>query len=77
MSRAMNLSLAMDAVISLCARNNIGISTIEPLDSGGTRIVLMTNDGAHTLQRLAKAQIIDGPVVRSGLYQAKPPIPYG
>jgi hypothetical protein len=76
MSRAMNLSVGVDAAINLCKRHGIGISTIEPLDSGGTRIVLMTNEGAHNLHLLAKGQVIDGPVVRSGVYQARPPIPY-
>jgi hypothetical protein len=76
MSRAMNLRVEMDVAVSLCDRNGIGISAIEPLDSGGTRIVLMTNEGAHKLQRLTKGQLIDGPVVRSGAYQARSPIPY-
>ncbi len=72
----MNLSAGVDIVRELCIRHSIGISTIEPLDSGGTRVVLKTAEGALALRRHAKAELIDGPVVRSGEYQARPPIPY-
>ena len=75
MSRAINLSAAPDVVTDLCAKNAIPISSIEPLESGGTRVVLLTSDGAETIRRKMKAQILLGPVVRSGLYMARKPLP--
>lgn len=74
MSRAINLSAAPAAVTTLCDKHAIRISSIEPLESGGTRVVLLTADGADTVRRRMKTQIVDGPVVRSGLYMARRPI---
>lgn len=76
MTRAVNMNINMDAAISLCGRLEINISAIEPLDSGGTRVVLTNSEGAVKLSRSAKAHIIEGPVVRSRFYQARPSIPY-
>lgn len=76
MSRALNLSIEMAETTSLCEKHGIRISTIEPLDSGGTRIVLMSSEGAVKLTRIAKAHLINGPVTRSGLYRSRLPTPY-
>jgi hypothetical protein len=76
MSRAINIRAEMDVVVGLCGQHDIGISAIEPLTSGGTRVVLMTAEGAASLRQHAKKELIDGPVVRSGVYQARPPIRY-
>jgi len=76
MSRVLNLSIDMAETTSLCGKHSIGISTIEPLDSGGTRIVLMSSDGAVKLTRIARAHLISGPVTRSGLYLSRLPAPY-
>ncbi|TNE42402.1 MAG: hypothetical protein EP321_01320 [Sphingomonadales bacterium] len=76
MTRAVNMNMDMDAAISLCGRLDIHISAIEPLDSGGTRVVLKSSEGAAKLSRSAKAHVIEGPVVRSRLYQARPSISY-
>lgn len=74
MSRALNLSADMQEVSACCEKHAIGISVIEPLQSGGTRVVLNNSNDAANLRRRMKTQIIDGPVVRSGLYMARPPI---
>jgi hypothetical protein len=74
MSRAINLFAAPDAVTTLCDKHDIRISSIEPLESGGTRVVLLTADGADTVRRRMKTQVLEGPVVRSGLYMARRPL---
>ncbi|HEX7873681.1 MAG TPA: hypothetical protein VF475_12260 [Sphingobium sp.] len=76
MSRAVNLTAASDAVMALCEQHKIGISTIEALDSGGTRVVLDTMGQADELRRRMKTQVINGPVVRSGLFIARTPTPF-
>ncbi|MCH4152690.1 MAG: hypothetical protein LKF30_12200 [Sphingobium sp.] len=76
MSRVLNVNVDMAEANRLCEKHGIRISTIEPLDSGGTRIVLSSSEGAATLARIAKAHLISGQVTRSGLYRSRLPIPY-
>lgn len=76
MSRAVNIDAAMQAVIDCCEKHAIGISVIEPLQSGGTRVVLNNSDGAASLRIRMKKNLILGPVTRSGLYMRRSPHPY-
>lgn len=69
MSRAVNIDATPQAVTDTCAQHNYGISSIEPLQSGGTRVVLLNGDAAAGLRRKMASQLIAGPVVRSGLYR--------
>ena len=64
MSRAINLSAAPDVVTDLCAKHAIGISSIEPLESGGTRVVMMDGDAAAKMRKVFKKQILTGTVNR-------------
>lgn len=75
MSRAINLDAPVQSVETACAKHGIEISAIEPLQSGGTRVVLRTSDGAADLRRRMGGKVLEGPVVRSGLYMARPPLP--
>jgi hypothetical protein len=75
MSRAINLNAPLDDVTALCARHAIAISTIEPLSSGGTRVVLINPDGADRIRTLMKTKIITTPVVRSPMHMARQPLP--
>lgn len=75
MSRAINLNASLDDVTSLCTRHAIAISAIEPLTSGGTRVVLLNPDGAERIRTLMKAKIITTPVVRSPMHMARQPSP--
>lgn len=67
-TRALNIDAPMQVVAALCGRHAIGISMIEPLQSGGTRIVLNTSEGADGIRRRMKGKLIEGPVIRSGLH---------
>ncbi|QUT04230.1 hypothetical protein KFK14_13930 [Sphingobium phenoxybenzoativorans] len=75
MSRAINLDAPIQSVEAMCAKHSIDISAIEPLPSGGTRVVLRTSDGAADLRRRMSGKVLEGRVVRSGLYMARPPLP--
>ncbi|EQB32127.1 hypothetical protein [Sphingobium ummariense] len=75
MSRAINLDAAVADVEALCAKHNVAISVIEPLTSGGTRVVLLNPDGADRVRTLMKAKIITATVVRSPMHMARQPVP--
>jgi len=76
MSRAVTIDAPMQTVTELCEKHAIGISVIEPLPSGGTRVVLNNSDDAARVRLSMKAMLIDGPVVRSPLYACRTLTPY-
>lgn len=75
MSRAVNINEQVDAVETLCVKHAIAISTIEPLASGGTRVVLLNLVGADRIRELCKNKLITSSVVRSPLHMARHPQP--
>jgi len=64
MSRALNLTMGQDDVIARCAKEKVGISAIERIPSGGTRLVCMSANDAERLRSKLKSHIIKGDVVR-------------
>lgn len=74
MSRALNVAAEPAEVEALCAKRGISISTLEGLVSGGSRVVLTTMNDAFVLRREMAGKVLSGPVVRSGLFMACPPI---
>jgi hypothetical protein len=72
MSRVLLLSLGEGDVISRCQSAKVGISAIEHLPAGGTRLVCMSSDGATVMRKKFKSELIAGPVVRS-LYRPRTP----
>lgn len=75
MSRAISIDATVEQVTDYCAKQGLGISVIEPLISGGTRVVLNNMNDAEVVRRGMKARLISAPVVRSSLYAAKVPKP--
>lgn len=73
MSRALNVSLAEAAVTETCRKLDIGVSAIEALPSGGTRVVCLTGDGAGILRAKFKKSLIDDRTARSPLFLARRP----
>lgn len=71
MSRAINLNATEDAVRTACTSLSVQISAIEPLLSGGTRVVLSTSVGAEALRTKMKTKIMLGRVERSPFYMAR------
>lgn len=65
MSRAMNVNMDQADVIARCAKNKAAISAIEPLVSGGTRVVLVNADDAAVMRAAFGSKLIDGVVSRT------------
>lgn len=64
MSRALFLSLDEGEVVARCLAANVGVSAIEALPAGGTRLVCMSGFGAETMRKKLKAHLITDTVVR-------------
>jgi len=72
MSRVLHLTLEEGEVVSRCLSANVGISAIESLPSGGTRLVCMSTDGAAELKRKLKSYLVAGGVTRSAFRPKSP-----
>ncbi|NIJ16737.1 hypothetical protein [Sphingobium vermicomposti] len=73
MSRAINMSVSVAEIEKLCATHNFRISTIEPLASGGSRVVLLDGREADEVRKLLKNKIITGDVKRSAAHVSRHP----
>ena len=58
MSRVLFLSLATSDVIARCDAADVGISALESLPDGGTRLVCMSSAGAALMTRKLKGSLI-------------------
>lgn len=75
MSRVLHLDMDVPSVTAFCTKRDLLVSVIEPLESGGTRLVLQNSVDAARARTGMKNRIIDGAVIRSGLYQLRRPVP--
>jgi hypothetical protein len=64
MSRALYVNATQPDVLAMCAKHQASISVIEPLQSGGTRVVLRTAHDAAVLARVFGKQILTGTITR-------------
>lgn len=67
MSRALNIDASQDHVRDTCAKAKAGISSIETLVSGGTRVVLLNGDDAARVGRSYGKKVITGVVKRTAM----------
>ncbi len=72
MSRVLFVSLDEGEVVARCLAQNVGISSIERLPAGGTRLVCMSVDGAEAMKRKLKSKLISGIVERQGYRPTSP-----
>ena len=72
MSRVLLLSLTEGQVVKACEAEEVLISTIEPLLSGGVRLVCQSGHGAALMTRKLTAHLIDGVAVRKRHRPATP-----
>ena len=72
MSREMFLSLDEKQVIARCQKENVGISVIEPLPGGGTRLVCNSGDDAVSLRHKLKSNLLTGTVERARVRPRRP-----
>lgn len=68
----MNLNMTLAEATARCNSENVPISAIEPLLSGGVRLVCMSSDGAAVMRAKCKSKIISGEVTRERHRPAKP-----
>ncbi len=64
-SRAMNIDASEADVRALCAKHDLGISAIEPLVSGGTRVVMVSLAAADRVRTAFARKLLTGPVQRT------------
>ena len=64
MSRMLLVALDEGQVVASCRTENVAISTIERLQSGGVRLVCKSMDGAACMARKFEGYLIDGVVTR-------------
>ena len=69
MSRAMNLALPEAEVKQICLSQGVSISAIEPLQSGGTRLVCTSSAGADEMRLRLRGHLIEGDVIRYRFYR--------
>lgn len=66
------VALGPDEVTKRCSAENVSVSVIEPLQSGGVRLVCNSSYGAAQMARKFKPHLIDGAVMRERHRPAKP-----
>lgn len=64
-SRAINVTVSEAEVREACSKHDLPISAIEPLLSGGTRVVMMDGDAAVKMRKVFKGKIVTGDVRRT------------
>ena len=65
MSRAININAPSSEIMATAAKLGVAISAIETLDSGGTRVILMNEEGAASVAKAYGKRIIEGDVTRT------------
>jgi hypothetical protein len=71
-SRVVHLNLDEGVVVIRCMSENVGVSAIERLSSGGVRLVCTSSEGADRMRHKLKAYVIAGTVTRE---KHRPPNP--
>lgn len=75
MSRAVSINATVPALKTLCQDHALRISTIEPLLSGGSRVVMLDPRDADRVRVLMKGKLITGTIVRSPEHLSRQPPP--
>ncbi len=73
MSRAINSTASVAEIQALCDKHAFRVSTIEPLLSGGSRVVLLDGRDADSLRAVLKTKVIVGQVSRSPAHVSRHP----
>lgn len=71
MSRAVHVQETPEKIEALCVKHAFRLSTVEPLISGGSRVVMLDPRDAEAFRVLMKAKLIDGTVKRSSSHIAR------
>ena len=65
MSRVLLVDMDEGQVVAKCLAEEVSISAIERLQSGGVRLVCSSSEGAGTMMRKLKNHLIKGDAVRT------------
>jgi hypothetical protein len=65
MSRAINIDASETDVTATCTKLNAAISAIEPLESGGVRVVLNNGADADKVRKAYGSKVLTGEVRRT------------
>ncbi|MDB5662312.1 MAG: hypothetical protein JWM38_2791 [Sphingomonas bacterium] len=65
MSRMININATQDHVMATCAKRNVRITAIEPLASGGTRVVTSNAVESVLIAKAYGSKVISGAVQRT------------
>ena len=71
MSRAIHVQATPDMIEAICRKHAYRISTVEPLDSGGSRVVMLDPRDAEAFRVLMKGKLIAGTVARYSSHIAR------
>ena len=74
MSRVVNLKMSEAEARHQCTTRQIGVSALEKLPDGGVRLVCMSTEGAETIRKRLKTNIITGDVRRTANGRERSPI---
>jgi hypothetical protein len=74
MSRVVNLALSEAEARRQCDTRQVGVSAMECLPDGGVRLVCMSTDGAETIRKRLKSNVIKGDVRRTSNGRERSPI---
>ena len=74
MSRTIYLSLDEGAVVARCLKEKVGVSAIEHLPGGGTRLVCMSSEGAERIGRALKSHVIDEDSAKRERHRPRTPL---
>jgi hypothetical protein len=74
MSRVVNLKMSEAEARHQCDTRQVGVSALEKLPDGGVRLVCMSSEGAETIRKRLKANIIKGDVRRTSNGRERSPI---
>ncbi|TZG24138.1 hypothetical protein [Sphingomonas montanisoli] len=75
MSRAINIDAPQDDVQQACVKHGAGISSIETLPGGCTRLVLQSADAAVAIRKLYGNKVVTTTQVRTPLQLASRGVP--
>ena len=64
MSRALYLNMSLNEATARCHSENVGVSALEALVSGGVRLVCMSAAGAEQMRSRCKSRLLGGEVTR-------------
>lgn len=74
MTRVLLVSIDEGEVVARCHAAKVGISAIEHLPAGGTRLVCMSVDGAARMRGRLRSELIKTPVTRAAYRPGRPPL---